>query len=550
MIARLCLLSPLAAILVAQPSPWTMVRLPGTGQTRHFSTNFGEDADYALNPPALRDNGDGTVTDLVTGLLWQRADGGEMTWEKAGEYCKSLSLGGYRDWRLPFAHEAFSILNHNTSRPALDTSVFTRSEAEYWWAAETRADDPSRVWVTNAGGGIGPHPKSETVSAGGDKPYHVRCMHSALKVEGLLSSFTDNGDGTVTDRHTGLVWQQQASEPMMWEEALAYAERLGLAGHDDWRLPNIKELRSLNDDHVTNPSLNRVSFPGSAPVETWSSTTLLNHPERAWTVDFTYGIGSYREKTEKLRVRSVRGGFKGVATVSAASFDADAAVAPGSIASAFGEGLAPMTAAADSRLPLPAALAGTTVSLTDAAGYTRLAPLFAVAQSQVNFLVPEAAEAGVASLVVASSGRQIAAGVLRLEPIAPGLFTANANGKGVAAGLAVHVRGDGVQAAVPVFQCGSAAAGCVAAPIDLGAVSEQVILSLFGTGMRGMTRQASATVGGIAANVAGPVPQSQFAGLDQVNLGPLPRTLIGRGEVAVVLDVDGKLSNAVTVSIR
>lgn len=541
MIARLCLLSLLAAMLVAQPSPWTMARLPGTGQTHHFSTNFGEDADYALNPPALRDNRDGTVTDLVTGLLWQQADGGEMTWEKAGEYCKSLSLGGYRDWRLPFAHEAFGILNHNTPRPALDTSVFTRSEAEYWWAAETRADDPSRVWVTNAGGGIGPHPKSETVSAGGDKPYHVRCVRSALKAEGLFSSFTDNGDGTVTDHHTGLVWQQQASEPMTWEDALAYAEHLAPGGRDDWRLPNIKELRSLNDDHVTNPSLNRAGFPATAAVETWSSTTLLNRPERAWTVDFTYGIASYREKTEKLRVRSVRGGFKEVATVSAASFDANAAVAPGSIAAAFGKGLAPETATA---------LADTTVSLTDAAGYTRLAPLFAVTRSQVNFLVPEAAQAGVASLVVASSGRQIAAGLLRLEPIAPGLFTANADGKGVAAALAVRVRADGVQTAEPVFRCGSAAAGCVAAAIDRGAASEQAILSLFGTGMRGMTRQATATVGGVAVSVAGPVPQRQFAGLDQVNLGPLPTTLTGRGEVAVVVVVDGKLSNAVSVGIR
>ena len=165
MIARLCILPVLAASLVAQPSPWTMARLPGTGQSRHFSTNFGDDANYALNPPVLRDNRDGTVTDAITGLVWQKADGGEMTWERAGEYCKSLSLGGYRDWRLPFAHEAYSILNHNGSRPALDASVFTTSEAEYWWTSDTRADDPTRVWVTNAGGGIGPHPRNETVSA-------------------------------------------------------------------------------------------------------------------------------------------------------------------------------------------------------------------------------------------------------------------------------------------------------------------------------------------------------------------------------------------------
>ena len=270
MMSRLGLLLPLFALWAAQPSPSTITRLPGTGQTHHFSTSFGEDADYALTPPVLRANGDSTVTDVVSVLLWQQADAGEMAWERADEYCKALSLGGFRDWRLPFAHEAFSILNHNASRPALDTSVFTRSAAEYWWAAETRADDPSRVWVTNAGGGIGPHPKSETVSAGGDRPYHVRCVHSAVKVEGLFSNFSDNGDGTATDLHTGLVWQQQASEPLTSEEALAYAEHLELAGRDDWRLPNIKELVSLNDYSEATNATNQVIFPGR--WGTWAST--------------------------------------------------------------------------------------------------------------------------------------------------------------------------------------------------------------------------------------------------------------------------------------
>jgi uncharacterized protein (TIGR03437 family) len=137
-----------------------------------------------------------------------------------------------------------------------------------------------------------------------------------------------------------------------------------------------------------------------------------------------------------------------------------------------------------------------------------------------------------------------------VETVAPGLFSANATGTGVAAALAVHVRGDGTQAAEPVFQCGSAAGSCVAAPIDLGAASAQVILSLFGTGMRGVTGQATATVGGVEVGVAGPVPQSEYPGLDQVNLGPLPRSLSGRGEVTVVLNLEGKLTNPVTVSIQ
>jgi uncharacterized protein (TIGR03437 family) len=186
----------------------------------------------------------------------------------------------------------------------------------------------------------------------------------------------------------------------------------------------------------------------------------------------------------------------------------------------------------------------------DSAGAERAAQVLATSAAQINFLVPPATSTGQATVAISKAGSVFAAGSVIVETVAPGLFSANATGKGVAAALAVRITGDGAQQAIPVFQCGPAAGSCSAVQIDLGSASEQVILSLFGTGMRGMTRQATATVGGIAVSVAGPVPQSQFAGLDQVNLGPLPRSLSGRGEVAVVLDVDAKLSNVVSVSIR
>jgi hypothetical protein len=299
----------------ASQSPWTMARLPDTGQTRHFTETFGADCDYTINPPSFKNNGDGTVTDQVTGLMWQQADGGEMTWERAGAYCKGLALGGHNDWRIPFAHELFSITNHNDGKPAL-YPAFSRSDAEYWWSADPRADDPSRVWVVNAGGGIGPHPKNQTTSAGGNRPYHTRCVRSSVKLDGLFNSYTDNGNGTVTDNHTGLIWQKaEAPELMTWEEALKYAEALSLGGRDDWRLPNIKELQSLNDEHRTGPSINTAYFSAASPLGYWSSTTLANHSTRAWTIDFNFGIGSYKEKTEKLRVRAVRGGIANAAGV-------------------------------------------------------------------------------------------------------------------------------------------------------------------------------------------------------------------------------------------
>ena len=91
--------------------------------------------------------------------MWQKIDGGEKTWEEAQTYCENLSLAGYNDWRLPTSHELFSIVNFNTFNPALDTDYFPSSQAEYWWTINTRTDDLSRVWVTNAGGGIGSSPQ-------------------------------------------------------------------------------------------------------------------------------------------------------------------------------------------------------------------------------------------------------------------------------------------------------------------------------------------------------------------------------------------------------
>ena len=226
--------------------------------------------------------------------------------EHARDYRAVLTLGGKSGWRLPSNQELFSILNHNNGKPAIDTSAFTRTEAEYWWSSETRADDASRIWSVNAGGGTGPHPKRETISAGGEKHYHARCVIASVSTP-IREPYTANGDGTVTDNRTGLIWQQGETSPMTWEEALKYANSLSLAGRSDWRLPNIKELESLNNEKIVAPSIPKTHFPLVEQDVYWSSTTLVNHPTRAWTVDFTFGIASYEEKTEKLRVRAVQG---------------------------------------------------------------------------------------------------------------------------------------------------------------------------------------------------------------------------------------------------
>jgi hypothetical protein len=244
------ILATVASLLLQQPLLWTIERLPDTGQTRHYSAAKGDDADVTMHPPALRRNDDGSVTDLVTGLHWQQADGGEMTWDAAVAYCRALTLGRYDTWRLPSAHELFTIQNHGVINPALDTATaFVKTGAEYWWSIDKRADDSTFVWATNAGGGIGAHRLNETRSAGGAKLYHARCVRHSAVGSAVPDRYTGNGDGTVIDNQTGLMWaKSEAAAAVSWEEALTLAASTTLAGFSDWRVPNIKELRSLQSD--------------------------------------------------------------------------------------------------------------------------------------------------------------------------------------------------------------------------------------------------------------------------------------------------------------
>ncbi|GAA5166826.1 hypothetical protein GCM10025770_24490 [Viridibacterium curvum] len=288
------------------PAWATRHALPDTGAQRASTRTFGEDADYQGPGPALRDEGDGTVTDRVSGLIWQQVDGGEMSWPQAQAYAKTLNLAGHTDWRLPNSLELFSIQDHGRQRPSLDTRFFPDSGAEYWWSGATLAGDASRVWVTNAGGGLGAHPLRESLSAGGNKRFHVRCVRGPSPFSsGPRLRLLETGD--LIDDNTGLIWQQAASAAAMnWEAALAWCENLTLAGSDDWRLPNIKELRSLVDEGRLRPAVDTRLLPQMAALPYWSSTPLGNRPERAWQVDFASGLVTYSDKTEPLRVLAVR----------------------------------------------------------------------------------------------------------------------------------------------------------------------------------------------------------------------------------------------------
>jgi len=224
------------------------------------------------------------------------------------------------------------------------------------------------------------------------------------------------------------------------------------------------------------------------------------------------------------------------------------AVAPDGLATLFGSNLAPAVAQATMQPP-PTMLGGVTLVVTDSAGVARNAPLLYVGPGQINFLVPEGTAAGAAQFV-ATNGSASQSFVTTVVAAAPGLFSMNGGGQGVAAATAIaaQVNDPSLQAPVQVFQCGESA--CSSVPIGLG-VDTATYVTFYGTGIRGRSSlgNVSVTIHGVAASVSYAGPTPGFVGLDQVNV-LLPLTLRGSGESSVVLTVDGQTSNTVTINIQ
>jgi uncharacterized protein (TIGR03437 family) len=218
-------------------------------------------------------------------------------------------------------------------------------------------------------------------------------------------------------------------------------------------------------------------------------------------------------------------------------------LAPGSIATAWGQNLTaapPATAGAT----LPTTLGGVTGTVKDSAGVSRPASLYYASSGQVNYVVPLGTAGGMATAIVGTIPSAAFIGA-----VAPSLYSANGNGIGVAAAFAVLASASGTQTVVPVFQCGSS--GCTAASMSLGAATDILVVELYGTGIQGRSSLSNVVVeiGGVPAQVVYAGAQSQYPGLDQVNVY-VPRSLAGAGEVPVVVTVDGVTANVVTISIQ
>lgn len=240
-----------------------------------------------------------------------------------------------------------------------------------------------------------------------------------------------------------------------------------------------------------------------------------------------------------------------VATVSAASYTSGS-VAPEEIMAVFGANLANGVEIASST-PLPTSLLGTTVKLKDHLDVEAPAPLFFVSPGQINFLIPTGLHPGKTTVTITNSQNASTSATLWLEKTAPGLFSANASGKDVAAAILLRVKSDGTQIFEPVAIF--AQTKFVPLPIDfgpdLGSASDQLYLLLFGSGWRGRSSEQAVTaqIGTVNVPVLYAGVQGSFVGEDQINL-QLPRTLAGKGELPILLTVDGQTANLVTVAFR
>ncbi len=305
---------------------------------------YGQDAQYDGNQPSYTLSADGlTVYDNVTGLTWTQGadwtgDGvvdvdDKFTYDGAQAYVDTLNAqnyGGFDDWRVPSIKELYSLIDYRGTDPMVtgddssglvpfidddvfefaygDTSAGERIIDSQWvtstlYVSAVMGNQTAMFGVNFADGRIKGYPAE-------GKLFYARFCRG--NTDYGQNDFTDNGDGTITDEATGLMWSQSDSgEGMTWEEALAWVQQMNdenYLGYSDWRLPNAKELQSLVDytrsPDTTNSAAIDPLFDTTQIINEanepdypfyWSSTTFLRFDGSATAavyVAFGEGLGT------------------------------------------------------------------------------------------------------------------------------------------------------------------------------------------------------------------------------------------------------------------
>ena len=258
---------------------------------------FGQDAQYQGLQPSYKDNQDGTVSDLSTGLMWVKARGSKTSWELGVAGAAKSLVAGYSDWRMPTIKELYSLIQFTGAQgtsmtstagyiPFIDSKVFDFVYGNGSNAVGDRVID-SQDWSANLY--VGKIMSNQTGAFGVNfadgriKAYPATSSNYVRYVRGNpvygVNAFKNNGDGTVTDAATHLMWSQSDSAlGMSWQAALAWVQEKNAKvylGRSDWRLPNTKELQSIVD-YSRAPQSADSSKQGPAIDPVFSCTAITN----------------------------------------------------------------------------------------------------------------------------------------------------------------------------------------------------------------------------------------------------------------------------------
>jgi hypothetical protein len=318
------------------------------------------------------DNGNGTVTDTGTGLMWQKATApGTYTWEAALVYCENLNLANHTDWRLPTAKELASLVDTSRNSPAINTTYLPDTRSSDYWSSTTYAGSSYYAWYLNFGdGGLYlNHGKGLAIyvravrlgQAGSYNPLTLWPVPDTGQTQSYTNTFGEDHDYTINqpsytklaagctplssnaatwamvhDGVTGLIWEEKhakdgvanyadpndADNSYTWyngssgtpgngTDTLDFINALNAAnygGYSDWRLPTVKELQSIAGYNQISPSIPTVYFANMEASYYWSSTAYVGDSALAWLLNFYYGNVYGDSKTYDNYVRAVRSG--------------------------------------------------------------------------------------------------------------------------------------------------------------------------------------------------------------------------------------------------
>jgi len=349
--------------------PNSYLRFPDTGQDRSYTDIYGEDFDYDTGEPSYNNfylsgyiaphqspkrykgivyciDSEGNIglekikyfdlmwamtKDNITGLIWTaQTENGPAnnytnlyTWENSFNFIQELNsknFGGISTWRMPNIKELASIATDQVNF-FIDKNYFKSTPRSNFWSSSSYMNYNDTVWVINFSDGN--FESKYQKDPFGDHP--VLCVRAVAGTILFENSFILNDDGTISDEASGLMWQQDTAEAIIWEDALNYCEGLILNNdnqwttdgipnasgvkYDDWRLPNRNELQSIVDYSTYEPAADLSFFPDTESSPYWSSTsntTTGGYITNAWVFDFASGSPSHSWKDNEHFIRAVR----------------------------------------------------------------------------------------------------------------------------------------------------------------------------------------------------------------------------------------------------